>query len=77
MAPPTALELAPYAEFNKNDEAFSFYLDTNLFAPNPEGYLFDDDTSSPFGKKGGRFSGGGGLFDEINEENDENQESKV
>ena len=39
--------------------------------PSPEGDLFDeDDVSSPFGKKGGMFSGGSGLFDEV-EDNDE------
>ena len=46
-------------------------LENNLFGGSPEGDLFDEDMSSPFSKKGGRFSGGGGLFDDVMEDGDE------
>ncbi len=44
-------------------------LEDNLFSGSPEGDLFDE--NSPFGKKGGRFSGGGGLFDDVMDDEDE------
>lgn len=45
------------------------YLESNLFSGSPEGDLFEE--TSPFGKKGGMFSGGGGLFDDVVEEDEE------
>ena len=48
-----------FLDFNKN-----FYLesDEDLFGESKPKSKFEDD--SPFGKKGGMFSGGGTLFDD-------------
>ena len=49
----------------------------DLFGASPENDLFDDGLSGPFGKKGGMFSGGSGLFDDVNEDQDETHSVKV
>ena len=65
------------------DSLFKFFfntlrniVDSDLFGPSNDGDLFDD-LSSPFGKKGGMFSGGSGLFDDVNDDDEGGASVKV